>query len=115
VIFHHVSIGSNTLYDSGGIGAPTIGDNCYLGAGAKIVGNIKIGSNSRIGAGTFVYQDVSENSIITSGSPRIIKMRKHLNNRFYHKHKGGWAYFDDGSWIKVREPKEIEHLDRHFH
>src|SRR5690554_3855970 len=38
VIFHHVTIGSNTLPGSKGYGAPTIGDNCYIGAGAKIIG-----------------------------------------------------------------------------
>jgi serine O-acetyltransferase len=114
VIFHHVTIGSNTLGDSGGIGAPTVGDDCYIGAGARIIGNIKIGNNSRIGANAFVYQDIYDNSIITCGNPRIVRMRRKLNNKFYHKYRGVWEYFDNGAWAKVQEPKELMLLDRHF-
>ena len=50
VIFQQVTIGSNALKGSPGYGAPVIGDNCYIGAGAKIIGNVKIGNNCRIGA-----------------------------------------------------------------
>lgn len=50
VIFQQVTIGSNTLPDSKSPGAPTIGDNVYIGAGAKIVGGITVGDNCRIGA-----------------------------------------------------------------
>lgn len=38
-IYQHVTIGSNDL------GAPTIGNNCLIGAGAKIIGNVSIGNN----------------------------------------------------------------------
>jgi len=38
VIFQQVTIGSNTLPDSNGRGAPRLGDDCYIGAGAKLVG-----------------------------------------------------------------------------
>ena len=37
-IFQQVTIGSNTLSDSKGCGCPIIGDNVYIGAGAKIIG-----------------------------------------------------------------------------
>src|SRR5881392_3183872 len=47
VIFQQVTIGSNMLADSGGRGAPRIGDDCYIGAGAKIVGNVRVGNNVR--------------------------------------------------------------------
>lgn len=43
VIFQQVTIGSNTLSDSRSRGAPVIGDNCYIGAGAKIISNAKSG------------------------------------------------------------------------
>lgn len=35
VIFHQVTIGSNTLLDSKKSGTSTIGNNCYIGVGAK--------------------------------------------------------------------------------
>ena len=44
-IFHQVTIGSNTLEGSKHYGAPTIGDNCFIGAGAKIIGKVKVGDN----------------------------------------------------------------------
>ena len=105
LIFQQVSIGSNTLCDSGGSGAPWIGDNCYIGAGAKIIGNIRIGNNTRVGANAFVYQDVSENSVITCATPRIIHIRRALDNKFYHKNGGDWEFFDDGEWIKLKRGK----------
>lgn len=114
VIFQHVVIGSNTLYDSGGMGAPKMGDDCYIGVGAKIIGNIIIGNNVRIGANSFVYQDISDNSIVTCGIPRIIKMQKRLNNKFYHQYKGKWRYFYNGSWISIQEKKELDMLDYRY-
>ena len=47
-IYQHVTIGSNMLIDSKGMGNPVIGDNCLIGSGAKIIGNITIGDNLRI-------------------------------------------------------------------
>ena len=66
VIFHHVTIGE------GKGGAPQIGDNCYIGAGAKILGNIKIGNNVKIGAGCIVSIDIPDNSTVVMEKPRII-------------------------------------------
>jgi serine O-acetyltransferase len=114
VIYHHVTIGSNTLIDSGGIGAPTIGDGCSIAAGAKVIGDIIVGNNVRIGSNCFVYQDVSDNSVITCGTPRIVKMKKTLNNRFYRMYNGKWIYFDNGAWFRVQTPKEIMLLGRKF-
>lgn len=37
---------------------PTIGDRVVIGAGAKILGNIRIGHSARIGAGSVVLRDV---------------------------------------------------------
>lgn len=66
VIFHHVTIGE------GKGGAPQIGDNCYIGAGAKIIGNIKIGNNVRIGAGCVVVTDIPDNCTVVMEKPRVI-------------------------------------------
>lgn len=45
-------------------GAPNIGDNCFIGAGAKIIGPIKIGNNVIIGANCLITKDVEDNSIV---------------------------------------------------
>ncbi|MCB9747044.1 MAG: serine acetyltransferase [Candidatus Omnitrophica bacterium] len=99
VIFQHVTIGSNTLYDSKTKGFPTIGDNCYIGAGAKIIGNIKIGNNCRIGANCVVYQNLNDNTCAVSQPTRLI-VKEHLNNRYYSKRNNKWCFFQDGKWIE---------------
>lgn len=54
--------------------APVIGNNVDIGAGAKVLGNIRIGSNVVIGANAVVLIDVPDNSLAV-GVPAIIKQR----------------------------------------
>ncbi|WP_285959077.1 serine O-acetyltransferase [Thomasclavelia spiroformis] len=68
-IFHQVTIGE------GKDGAPCIGNNCYIGAGAKIIGKIKIGNNVKIGANCVVIEDIPDNSIVVLEKTRIIIRR----------------------------------------
>ena len=49
-------------------GTPTIGNNVYIGPGAKIVGKIKIGNNVCIGTNSVVVHDIPDNAVI-SGVP----------------------------------------------
>lgn len=84
VIFHQVTIGSNTLPDSKGNGAPIIGDNCFIGAGAKIIGNVKIGNNVRIGANCIVVKDVPDNAVVVMQSARVIEKATENSNRWIH-------------------------------
>ena len=65
-ILHQVTIGE------GSDGAPTIGDNCFIGAGAKITGNICIGNNVKIGTNCIVVEDVPDNATVVLSKPRII-------------------------------------------
>lgn len=82
VIFHQVTIGSNTLPDSRGKGAPVIGDNVYIGCGAKIIGNVRIGNNVRIGANCVVTQDIPDNATVVLEKPRIIVHDAPKDNRY---------------------------------
>jgi len=52
---------------------PTLGDNIVAGAGAKVLGNITIGSNSYIGANAVVLRDVPENSTVVGVPGHITK------------------------------------------
>ena len=80
VIFHQVTIGSNTLGNSTNKGSPVIGNNCYIGAGAKIIGNIKIGNNVRIGANCIVTEDIPDNYTVVLNKPRLIKKKDNTND-----------------------------------
>lgn len=86
-IFQQVTIGSNMLKDSRGFGAPTIGDNVYIGAGAKIIGNVKIGNNCRIGANCVVTKDVPDNATVVLEQPRIIVHEMERENEFVNYNK----------------------------
>ncbi len=55
--------------------APVFGNNVDIGAGAKVLGNIRIGNNVCIGANAVVLQDVPDNCIAV-GVPASIKIRK---------------------------------------
>lgn len=81
-IFHQVTIGSNTLLDSKNPGAPIIGKNVYIGAGAKIIGNIRIGDNVRIGANCVVTRNVPDNATVVLTTPRVIFHDSPRDNTF---------------------------------
>lgn len=82
IIFHQVTIGSNTIKSSKKYGAPIIGDNVLIGAGATIIGGIKIGNNVRIGANCCVVDDIPDNSVVVSEKPRILHKNKLDNSDF---------------------------------
>jgi serine O-acetyltransferase len=50
---------------------PTLGDNVVVGAGAKVIGNIRIGDGSRIGAGSVVVRDVPPNAVVVGVPGRV--------------------------------------------
>lgn len=52
---------------------PVIGDNVYIGSGAKILGPIHIGDNVVIGANAVVVKDVPSNCVVAGIPAKIIK------------------------------------------
>ena len=52
---------------------PTIGNNVVIGTGAKILGNIKIGDYTQIGANAVVIRDVPSHSTVVGVPGRIVK------------------------------------------
>ena len=73
-IFQQVTIGSNGLIspDSLAGNAPVIGSNCYIGAGAKIIGSCHIGKNVRIGANAIVVDDIPDQATVVLQKSRVI-------------------------------------------
>lgn len=70
-VFHQVTLGANE-HRVDFKEAPKLGDNVYIGAGAKIIGNITIGNNVKIGANAVVVRDISENSTVICKSQTVI-------------------------------------------
>jgi serine O-acetyltransferase len=71
-LYHGVTLGGTTL--SKGKRHPTLENNVVVGAGAKVLGAITIGENSRIGANAVVVKSVPPNSVVV-GVPGEIVMR----------------------------------------
>ena len=66
---------------------PTLENNVVVGAGAKILGNITIGSNSYIGANAVVIKDVPSNSTIVGVPGRVTKQEgKKIDTKMDHAH-----------------------------
>lgn len=57
---------------NGESGAPIIGDNCFIGSGAKIIGQIEIGNDVAIGAGAVVVKSCEEDGVTLGGVPASI-------------------------------------------
>ncbi|NOT70530.1 MAG: serine O-acetyltransferase [Hyphomicrobium sp.] len=51
---------------------PKIGENVLIGAGAKILGNIKVGNCSRVAAGSVVLAEVPENTTVAGVPARVV-------------------------------------------
>jgi serine O-acetyltransferase len=66
---------------------PTIEDGVVVGGGAKILGNITVGKNCRIGAGSVVLRNVPDNSTVVGVPGHII--------------------FREGKRVVITDPKQI--------
>ena len=54
-------------------GFPTFGDNVYIAANATVVGDIKIGNNVIIGAGSVVTKDLPDNGVYVGNPAKFVK------------------------------------------
>ena len=66
---------------------PTIHDSAVIGSGAKVLGNIEVGKNCRIGAGSVVLRSVPEDSTVVGVPGHII--------------------FRNGKRVVITDPKQI--------
>ena len=71
LIYQGVTLGGVSL--DKGKRHPTIKSNVVIGSGAKVLGNITIGANSKIGANSVVVCDVPDNSTAVGVPAKIIK------------------------------------------
>lgn len=87
IVSHYAHIGKNAwIAQQVTIGqaidenvAPIIGDNVIIGAGAKIIGKVRIGNNVTIGANAVIINDMPDNCICGGIPAKIIKMKEKLD------------------------------------
>ena len=72
LIYHGVTLGG-TGKDVGKR-HPTIGNNVLIGTGAKVLGPIKVGDNSRIAANSVVLREIPENSTAVGIPARVVRI-----------------------------------------
>ncbi len=72
LIYHGVTLGG-TGKDVGKR-HPTIGNNVLIGTGAKVLGPIKVGDNSRIAANSVVLKEIPENSTAVGIPARVVRI-----------------------------------------
>jgi serine O-acetyltransferase len=87
---------------------PTLGNRVVVGTGAKVLGNINIGDNVKIGAGSVVVHHVPDNSTVVGVPGRVVRVRPegHLEHGRLPDPEG--QAIDD----LARRVKELEELVR---
>ena len=63
---------------------PTLEENVVVGAGAKVLGAIRVGTNTRIGAGSVVVKNVDANSTVVGIPGRVVHQSEAKSNPLAH-------------------------------
>jgi len=69
-LYHGVTLGGTSLKKEKR--HPTLGDNVIVGAGASVLGPIKVGDNARIGSGSVVIEDVPPNTTVVGIPGKVV-------------------------------------------
>ena len=69
-LYHGVTLGGVSWHP--GKRHPTLGDGVVIGAGAKILGPVRIGNRARVGANSVVIQDVADDMTVVGVPGRVV-------------------------------------------
>ena len=72
IIGNNVNLSQFTSIGANEGNAAIIGDNVYIGPNTCLVENVKIGSNSTIGAGTIVTKDIPKNATVAGVPAKVL-------------------------------------------
>ena len=67
---HQVTIGAERR------ASPVLGDQVFIGAGAKVIGDLSIGSHARIGANAVVLSDIPEYATAVGIPAKVVRIRR---------------------------------------
>ncbi|MCW2306869.1 serine O-acetyltransferase [Rhodobium gokarnense] len=73
-LYHGVTLGGTTW--NKGKRHPTLEDNVVVGAGAKVLGAIRIGCNSKVGANSVVVENVPSGATVVGVPGRVVRKSK---------------------------------------
>ncbi|MEF8792933.1 serine O-acetyltransferase [Thiohalorhabdus sp.] len=105
-VYHGVTLGGTTWEH--GRRHPELGSDVVVGAGAKILGPIEVGSGSRIGSNAVVIRDVPQNAVVVGVPGRVVAKEG----------QGTGEGFDPyGQKERMPDPvaKAVECLSEHIH
>lgn len=74
----HIVLESGVVIGEDKRGCPILGNNIFVGSGAKIVGGIRIGNNVTIGANAVVVKDVPDDVVVGGVPATIIRFKNEL-------------------------------------
>ncbi len=70
---HGVTLGQANRGNS--VGSPILGDNVFVGPGAKVIGAVEVGDNAAIGANSVVTKDVPARAVVVGAPAKIISYK----------------------------------------
>ncbi len=86
IVIHPGAVIGNNVNISQGItigfennGVPTIGDDVYIGAGAKVIGKVTVGNNVAIGANCVETKSVPDHAIVVGVPGKVISFKGNRN------------------------------------
>lgn len=71
-IGYHCTINQQVTIAEGKNGHPVIGDNVFIGAGARIIGGVTIGDNVKVGANAVIIRDIPSNCTAVGVPAKVI-------------------------------------------
>ena len=102
-ILQGVTIGSNLFKSRYEVAQ--IGDNVLIGAGAKIIGPIKIGHNVTIGANSVVTSDIPNDAVVAGSPAKLIKYKPAVKiNQDYESFE---EFVNSGAKIKEKNKRRF--------
>ncbi|MCC7363471.1 MAG: serine O-acetyltransferase [Dehalococcoidia bacterium] len=92
---------------------PTLRDGVVVGAGAKVIGAIEIGENSRVGAGSVVVTNVPANATVVGVPGHIVAFHDESNGAIQRLPDPEWERMNELD-RKVQELHDlVHHLEQH--